>query len=190
MEFYQGYEMIVRVLEEPHHCRPNESVRGIWRLFLKTICYDKDQLQVSLGPWYARISTQRHWRNYYTPETDILHRQNEDGVFTAHRRLLCIPTDPGTTNVPIDVYHFTDGWHTARYQLENTAQHNHDSTTPTFLEYLSLLPDHEASLLRHTEFLAGEPHEVCSLITSLRETLLVTDGGAYPMALGWHKDPA
>lgn len=39
-------------LHEPFQERPNNQVWGLWRRFLKLICYDKDQLNRPLGPWF------------------------------------------------------------------------------------------------------------------------------------------
>ena len=47
------------ILEESSQERPNESVWWIWRRFIKTICYNKDQLMQPLGPWFDKISTRR-----------------------------------------------------------------------------------------------------------------------------------
>ena len=176
------------ILEEPHQERPNETVWGIWRRFLRTICYDKDILMKPLGPWFARISTRRRWRNYYTPGKDILHRQNDDGGFTAHSRIRfrvfsSLPStddidDPETIPVPIDTFQMTDGWRIARYQQEEWRSQTSPPDAISFQEYIQNLPEHESTILEHFDLLAGNTRDVCTQIVALRDTLLVTDGGA------------
>ena len=131
-----------------------------------------------LGPWFPRISTRRRWRNYYSPETDILHRQGDDGKFTAHGRIRFrvfsftpVPKeldDPTTTPVPIDVFRMNDGWRMARYQQEEPNPQKTTHEHQTFQEYVQTLPEHEALLLHHFELLAGDTKEVSDKITTPR----------------------
>jgi hypothetical protein len=76
----QSFSILEDLLQE----RPNEHVWGIWRRFLKTFCYDKDQLMRLLGPWFARFSTRRRWPNHYLPMDNHLICMT-DGKYPAHR---------------------------------------------------------------------------------------------------------
>ena len=108
------------ILEEPLQARPNESVWGIWRRFLRSFCYEKTKLMRPLGPWHAQFSTRRRWPNYYVPDTDIIHHQTDEGIYTDHKRVRYRvfsrdPSPPTPDNkeifpVPIDVSPITDGW--------------------------------------------------------------------------------
>jgi hypothetical protein len=176
------------ILEEPNQVRPNNQVWGIWRRFLQSICNTKDKLLKPLGPWFNRMSTQRRWHNYYCLTKNVLHRQSDTGKYTTHRRLRfrvfsltpsADPTDESTDiPIPIDVNTITDGLLTSRYQQEAYTSRTEPANKPSFQEYLLQQPEHKSSLFSHFDFLAGSTHEVCSCITSLRNTLLVTDGGA------------
>jgi hypothetical protein len=86
----QGYKCTKQsysLLEEPYQERPNEMSWGVWRRWLKQVCYDKDQLIRPLGPWFACQSTRQGWPCYYGPVCDVIHIVLPDGKVSSHRRL-------------------------------------------------------------------------------------------------------
>ena len=77
-----------------------------------------------------------------------------------------------------DAFPTTDGWRISRYNQEQLTSLSTTSHQETFFEYLQNLPPHESLLLKECETLGGGAQGICRIITSLREVILVTDGGA------------
>ncbi len=139
------------ILEEPSQDRPNEMVWGIWRRFLKTICLKKDKLLQPLGLWYARLSSRRRWPNYYHPVRDVLHCQDDSGVYQEHSRLRfrvynpipqATPPEHDKIPVPIDVFPIADGLRVTRWNQEEIPVPTTDAPL-TFPSYLLTLPEHD-----------------------------------------------
>jgi hypothetical protein len=171
---YRHHSQSYSLLADPHQVRPSEHVWGL--------------LFVPLGPWFARMSSRRGWPNLYLPFADRLFCM-KDGKHRAHKLLRTrvfhhdsfddsdSPTGYGWP-VPIDVCVMTDGLRISHYKMEPYLPA--DTVTPslTFEEHLQALPSHEAVLLQHFELLAGNVHEINTLIADMSKVFLVSDGGA------------
>ena len=180
---YQSYS----ILQEPLQERPNQAVWGIWRRFLKMICYNKTKLKRPLGPWFARISTRRRWPNYYFPYLKCI-RVHEKNQFYVHRLVrhrvfahdpieLDLDNNEDGFPIPVDITRITDGIRISSYPMDDYAPPD-DSIPTNFLDHLKSLPAHEAVLLQHFDLLVGDVATLCTLMADITKVILVSDGGA------------
>lgn len=185
---YRHHSQSSSTLVEPLQERPNQYVWGIWRRFLKMICYDKIKLKHPLGPWFARRSSRRHWPNYHLPYLNLIQVQVNGRTKThrqvRHRVFAHIPCETEHAEnvegfpVPVDITHITDGIRISSDKMEEYTYVTRDSPPLTFQEFVKALPEHEAVLLQNFDLLAGEVATICTLMSDLTTVILVSDGSA------------
>jgi hypothetical protein len=166
--------------------RPDEGSWTLWRRLLSLFCSTDDKLHRSLTSWTSTGDLlRRHWPFLYSPTLHLLFRQYQNSFES------CTETRPHIFNyisleivnhlpddaIPADATDITNGWRTspitATIQLNNTITFHY-----AFASYVAGLPDHDAMLLQHVNFLGRTPHQLYLTLTQSNNLLLVSDGGA------------
>ena len=181
------------LLQEPYQANPNSRTWSIWRRFLRMLCPNKQDLPIPLGIWYAGLSKRRRWPAYFSPSMNYLYTYDGE-VYHSHTRLSWdtfsfsifqenddLPYDA----TPIDVVDLDDVW--LGFNSDCDLFPSEESPILSFTEYIQTLPDHERFLLQHHSLFHPTPFDICDIIYSLNDIILVSDGGAIPGSgsFGW-----
>jgi hypothetical protein len=79
--------------------------------------------------------------------------------------------------IPVDISDIDEGW----FMFSPMPLDKEDSDTllfPSFTEYVQFLPDHESLLLQQMDLRGQSIYNVCDVMQSLSDIILVSDGGA------------
>jgi hypothetical protein len=164
--------------------RLDEASWTLWRRLLSLFSSSNDKLHMSLKSWTSLGDLlRRHWTFLYSPTLHLLytHYQNSFESCPEIRPNIfnCTPlesTDHLPDDViPVDAADITDGWRTSLITV--TSQPGSTITFHyEFASYVAELPDYDAMLLQHVNFLGRTPHQLHLTLTQSGNLLLVSDG--------------
>ena len=181
------------LLQEPYQESPNSRTWSIWRRFLRMLCSNKSDFDTPLGHWHAGLSKRRRWPAYFSPSMDYLYIFDGE-VYHSHSRLSWdtfsfsifqenddLPFDA----TPVDVVDLDDCWLGFDTGIDSIP--SPDIPVLSFNEYIQTLPDHEKFLLQNHVLLHPTAFDLCDIIHTLNDVIMVSDGGAIPGSgtFGW-----
>ena len=185
--------------------RPSHRWDQVWKNFLRTLTVGNTlRLRHPLGPWHPIKHPSHGWWPYYLSPSQVclykrmdadslhppqpprfsIHHQSDNNLYAPRSTELCrdLPTDA----YPVDTQDLPAGWEVVPNNQPPDPSPPLPPPAVCWEDHLQSLPAHEKEFLHHVEWLLP-PSEVATLVLTLSDILLATDGGAKDDkgSLGW-----